>query len=93
MKTEYSNKYEKINKFSKTILTKPYHATIKQKNFILSNYKKVENNNSSILNKKNLKNNKLNINQKLNIIKESNDNKIFFKNTDNKRNNNNSSAA
>ena len=89
MKTEYSNKYEKINKFSKTILTKPYHATIKQKNFILSNYKKVENNNSSVLNKKNLKNNKLNINQKLNIIKESNEYKNFFKNTDNKRNNNN----
>ena len=68
MKTEF-NKYEKINRITKTTLSKPYHANIKQKNVITS-YKKEENNNNSILSKKNLKQNKLNISKKLNLIKE-----------------------
>jgi len=84
MKTEF-NKYEKVNKISKTILSKPYHSNIKQKNVITS-YKKEENNNSSIIGKKNLKQNKLNINKKLNLIKETNENPKILKYSDNKRN-------
>ena len=84
MKTEF-NKYEKVNRISKTILSKPYHSNIKQKNVITS-YKKEENNNS-IIGKKNLKQNKLNINKKLNLIKETNENPKILKYSDNKRNN------
>ena len=84
MKTEF-NKYEKINRITKTTLSKPYHANIKQKNVITS-YKKEENNNNSILSKKNLKQNKLNISKKLNLIKETNENQKILKYSDNKRN-------
>ena len=84
MKTEF-NKYEKVNRISKTILSKPYHSNIKQKNVITS-YKKEENNNSSIIGKKNLKQNKLNINKKLDLIKETKENPKILKYSDNKRN-------
>ena len=84
MKTEF-NKYEKINLISNTILNKACHSNIKQKNVITS-YKKQENNNSSILIKKNLKQNKLNINKKLNLIKETNESQKISKLSEHKRN-------
>ena len=87
MKTEY-NKFERINKISKTILSKHYNSGIKQKILISSNKKKEESN-SSLLNRKNLKQNKLNINKKLNMIKEANENHKILKYSENKRNINN----
>ena len=49
MKTD-CNKYEKINKISKTILSnKPYHSSINQKKLFLSNTKKTDNNNSVLI--------------------------------------------
>ena len=86
MKTD-CNKYEKINKISKTILSnKPYHSSINQKKLFLSNTKKTENNNSVLI-RKNLKQNKLNINKKLNLYKETNENmKPMNKNSENQRN-------
>ena len=90
------HKISKVGKKTKTIQTKPYHSnsfkqrgnlsnSINKYNISLTNSKKDENNNSSILNtqKKNLiqnnnysnsKQNKLPINKKLNIIKETNEN-------------------
>ena len=85
MKTEY-NKYEKIYRISKTILAKGYNSSIKQKNLFGSNSKKEESNNNSLLNRKNLKQNKLNINKKLNMLKEVNENLKIFKYSENKRN-------
>ena len=87
MKTEY-NKFERINKISKTILSKHYNSGVKQKILISSNKKKEESN-SSLLNRKNLKQNKLNINKKLNMIKEANENHKILKYSENKRNINN----
>ena len=87
MKTEY-NKFERINKISKTILSKHYNSGIKQKILISSNKKKEESN-SSLLNRKNLKQNKLNINKKLNMIKEASENHKILKYSENKRNINN----
>ena len=100
------HKISKVGKKTKTIQTKPYHSnsfkqrgnlsnSINKYNISLTNSKKDENNNSSILNtqKKNLiqnnkysnsKQNKLPINKKLNIIKETNENQnIISKNTNN----------
>ena len=100
------HKINKVGKKTKTIQTKPYHSnsfkqrgnlsnSINKYNISLTNSKKDENNNSSILNtqKKNLiqnnnysnsKQNKLPINKKLNIIKETNENQnIISKNTNN----------
>ena len=86
MKTD-CNKYEKINKIAKTILSnKPYHSNIKQKKLFSSNSKNTENNNSLLI-RKNLKQNKLNINKKLNLFKETNENiKAFNKYSENQRN-------
>ena len=86
MKTD-CNKYEKINKIAKTILSnKPYHSNIKQKKLFSSNSKNTENNNSLLI-RKNLKQNKLNINKKLNLFKETNENmKPFNKYSENQRN-------
>ena len=85
MKTNY-NKYEKLNSISKEILSnKPYHSSIIQKKFISSNSKKIENNNSLLL-KKNLKQNKMNINKKLDLIKETNENMKIYKYSENQRN-------
>ena len=103
------HKISKVGKKTKTIQTKPYHSnsfkqrgnlsnSINKYNISLTNSKKDENNNSSILNtqKKNLiqnnkysnsKQNKLPINKKLNIIKETNENQnIIPKNTNNNNN-------
>ena len=100
------HKINKVGKKTKTIQTKPYHSNsfkqrgnlsnnINKYNISLTNSKKDENNNISILNtqKKNLiqnnkysnsKQNKLPINKKLNIIKETNENQnIISKNTNN----------
>ena len=85
MKTN-DGKYEKINKIAKTILSnKIYNSSIKQKKLISSNSKKNENNNSLLL-KKNLKQNKLNINKKLNLIKETNESIKVLKYSENQRN-------
>ena len=85
MKTN-DGKYEKINKIAKTILgNKICNSSIKQKKLISSNSKKNENNNSSLL-KKNLKQNKLNINKKLNLIKETNESIKVLKYSENQRN-------
>ena len=85
MKTN-DGKYEKINKIAKTILSnKICNSSIKQKKLISSNSKKNENNNSSLL-KKNLKQNKLNINKKLNLIKETNESIKVLKYSENQRN-------
>ena len=85
MKTEYN----KINRISKPIFPKQYnysnYSNIKQKNIIASNSKREENNNSN-LNRKNLKQNKLNINKKLNLIKNSNESQKILKYSENKRN-------
>ena len=85
MKTEYN----KINRISKPIFVKQYnysnYSNIKQKNIIASNSKREENNNSN-LNRKNLKQNKLNINKKLNLIKNSNESQKILKYSENKRN-------
>ena len=85
MKTEYN----KINRISKPIFAKQYnysnYSNIKQKNIIASNSKREENNNSN-LNRKNLKQNKLNINKKLNLIKNSNESQKILKYSENKRN-------
>ena len=85
MKTEYN----KINRISKPIFAKQYNysncSNIKQKNIIASNSKREENNNSN-LNRKNLKQNKLNINKKLNLIKNSNESQKILKYSENKRN-------
>ena len=79
-------KYEKINKIAKTILSnKICNSSIKQKKLISSNSKKNENNNSLLL-KKNLKQNKLNINKKLNLIKETNESIKVLKYSENQRN-------
>ena len=92
MKTEYN----KINRISKPIFAKQYnysnYSNIKQKNIIASNSKREENNskreenNNSNLNRKNLKQNKLNINKKLNLIKNSNESQKILKYSENKRN-------
>ena len=87
MKTE--NKYEKISRISKSILIKGYNAGIKQKNLFVKNEKKDEGNNNSLLNRKNLKQNRININKKLNRIKETNESQKIFKYAENKRNINN----
>ena len=84
MKTEY-NKFERINKIPKTVLSKHYNSGIKQKILISSNKKKEESNNS-LLSRKNLKQNKLNINKKLNMIKETNEAHKILKYSENKRN-------
>ena len=85
MKTN-DGKYEKINKIAKTILSnKICNSSIKQKKLISSNSKKSENNNSLLL-KKNLKQNKLNINKKLNLIKETNESIKVLKYSENQRN-------
>ena len=85
MKTN-DGKYEKINKIAKTILSnKICNSSIKQKKLISSNSKKNENNNSLLL-KKNLKQNKLNINKKLNLIKETNESIKVLKYSENQRN-------
>ena len=85
MKTN-DGKYEKINKNAKTILSnKICNSSIKQKKLISSNSKKNENNNSLLL-KKNLKQNKLNINKKLNLIKETNESIKVLKYSENQRN-------
>ena len=85
MKTN-DGKYEKINKIAKTILNnKICNSSIKQKKLISSNSKKNENNNSLLL-KKNLKPNKLNINKKLNLIKETNESIKVLKYSENQRN-------
>ena len=85
MKTN-DGKYEKINKIAKTILNnKICNSSIKQKKLISSNSKKNENNNSLLL-KKNLKQNKLNINKKLNLIKETNESIKVLKYSENQRN-------
>ena len=85
MKTN-DGKYEKINKIAKTILSnKICNSSIKQKKLISSNSKKSENNNSLLL-KKNLKPNKLNINKKLNLIKETNESIKVLKYSENQRN-------
>ena len=85
MKTNYK-KYEKLNSISKEILSnKPYHSSIIQKKFISSHSKKIENNNSLLL-KKNLKQNKMNINKKLDLIKETNENMKIYKYSENQRN-------
>ena len=85
MKTN-DGKYEKINKIAKTILSnKICNSSIKQKKLISSNSKKNENNNSLLL-KKNLKQNKLNINKKLNLIKETNESIQVLKYSENQRN-------
>ena len=86
MKTEYN----KIT-IAKPIFTKQYnysnYSNIKQKNINASNSKREENN-SSILNRKNLnlKQNKLNINKKLNLIKIANESQKILKYSENKRN-------
>ena len=83
------NKITKIdNKISKTIQIKPNHSSMKQKNIIIPNFKKEENNNSNIMNKKNWKQNKFNINKKLNIINENKENQNIYKISENKRMNN-----
>ena len=85
MKTN-DGKYEKINKIAKTILSnKICNSSIKQKKLISSNSKKSENNNSLLM-KKNLKQNKLNINKKLNLIKETNESIKVLKYSENQRN-------
>ena len=85
MKTN-DGKYEKINKIAKTILSnKICNSSIKQKKLISSNSKKNENNNSLLL-KKNLKQNKMNINKKLNLIKETNESIKVLKYSENQRN-------
>jgi len=85
MKTN-DGKYEKINKIAKTILSnKICNSSIKQKKLISSNSKKNESNNSLLL-KKNLKQNKLNINKKLNLIKETNESIKVLKYSENQRN-------
>ena len=61
------------------------NSSIKQKKLISSNSKKNENNNSLLL-KKNLKQNKLNINKKLNLIKETNESIKVLKYSENQRN-------
>ena len=85
MKTEYN----KINKIQKSVLSKQYnYSSIKQKSLISTNSKKEENN-SYLLNRKNLKQNKLNINKKFNLIKVANESQKIMKYSDNKRNVNN----
>ena len=85
MKTEYN----KINKIPKSVLSKQYnYSSIKQKSLISTNSKKEENN-SYLLNRKNLKQNKLNINKKFNLIKVANESQKIMKYSDNKRNVNN----